>query len=229
MSQGRVLAVAHKGGNSLRALDSAASAGADIVELDVQGDGLEVRHARDLKPLPLLFDRGRLRRGWGTRLVLDAVLDAAEERLDPGTRLMLDLKGTSTELGGKVAAALGARAQERSREYLVCGRHWPALELFGDLPHVQVLRSAGNPRELGLLREWVAAGAHVGGRVAAGVSLRHSLLTRALADELRERLPLLLVWTVNRQADLDRVLAAGAAGVITDRADFLRTLAGSPA
>lgn len=226
MSRGRVLAVAHKGGNSLAALAAAAALGVDIVELDVQPvGGLEVRHARDLAPLPLLFDRGRLRRGWGPRLRLDEVLDTADELLPDSTRLLLDLKGTVTGIGAQVAETLAGRARARTgRDYLVCGRHWPALEPFSTLPHVRVMLSAGSPRQLDELRSRVAMGALVAGRPAGGASIRHSLLTAQAVAELHEVLPLVLAWTVNAPADLDRVLATGVSGVISDRPDFLRRL-----
>ncbi|RKS80477.1 glycerophosphoryl diester phosphodiesterase [Motilibacter peucedani] len=225
----RVLAAAHRGGNSVHALEQAADSGADIVELDVQpGPRLEVRHARDLAPLPLLLDRGRLRRGWGPRLHLDEVLDVVEELLPPTTRLLVDLKGTSTSIGAELAAVLERRGPS-PRAVLVCGRHWPALDAFAGLPQVGVMLSAGKPGELALLRRRLADGTLVSGRPPAGVCLSHTLVDAPLVRELEAQLPLVLSWTVNRRTHLDRVLEAGVGGVITDRADFLRELSGVPA
>lgn len=219
---GRVLAVAHKGGNSPTALRAAAAAQVDVVELDVQPGRLEVRHARDLKPLPLLFDRGRLLPGWRTRLLLDAILDEADRLLPPSTAVMIDLKGTSTALGQQVAGVL--RERGGGRAYLVCGRHWPALEAFADLTEVKVLLSAGSPAELATLQRHVDRGDRPGGHPVHGASLRHTLVTPAVVRALQDPLPLVLAWTVNRASDLERVVAAGVGGVISDRTEVLRGL-----
>lgn len=204
-------------------------AGADIVELDVQ-PGTEVRHARDLHPLPLLFDRGRLRPGWGERLRLAQLLDAADEILPPATRLLVDLKGSRTEVGADVARVLrerGGAGTAGGRGVLVCGRHWPAMEAFADLPHVGILLSAGSAREVDVLRRQVRNGVLVAGRPPVGVSLSRRILTEALVADIAPAVPLVLAWTVNADRDLERVLRAGAAGVITDRVDFLRRLSAS--
>lgn len=219
------LAVAHRGGNSMAALRRAAQWGVDMIELDVQPGRLEVRHAHDLSPIPLLVDGARLLRGWGPRLLLPALLEAADALLPPTTRLLVDLKGTRTSIGAEVAAALEGYD---SRQVLVCGKHWAAFEAFERLPEVGLVLSAGNADELARLRRCVAAGGQVARRTATGASVAHELITPAVVAELGQVLELVLSWTVNRPRDLDRMLAAGVGGVISDRADLLaRVTSGS--
>ncbi|NHC46557.1 glycerophosphodiester phosphodiesterase [Motilibacter aurantiacus] len=224
MSPRLPLAVAHRAGNQLAALQQAAELGVDVIELDVHSwrGRLEVRHARTAGRLPILWDGWRVHRGWKPRLELAEVVAAALRVAGPGTRLMLDLKGTGTAVGHEVARSVHELAADR--DVLVCGRHWPALEPFAALPYAQILLSARTPRELAALRARVADGAAVGSRTAYGASIHRSLLTRPLTDELHRTLQAVLTWPVNTAAALEEVLAVGATGVISDELDVLRTL-----
>ncbi|NHC15978.1 glycerophosphodiester phosphodiesterase [Motilibacter deserti] len=218
------LAVAHRAGNQLPALGAAAELGVDVIELDVHSwrGRLEVRHARTAGRLPILWDGWRLHRGWKPRLELAEVIAEALRVAGPGTRLMLDLKGTGASVGHEVARSVHDLAPDR--DVLVCGRHWPALEPFARLPYAQVLLSARTRGELAALRARVAEGALVGGRAAYGASIHRSLLTRPLLDELHRTLEAVLTWPVNTPAALAEVLEVGATGVISDELDVLRAL-----
>ncbi|RZS91016.1 glycerophosphoryl diester phosphodiesterase [Motilibacter rhizosphaerae] len=212
--------MAHRGGNSLAAVRAAVAAGADVLELDVQPGPrgrVEVRHASRIGPLPLLWDEGRVRRGWGAQLVLEQVLEAVDAL--PGEhRVMVDLKGEDVRLARAVAPLLAAAR----REVLVCGRHWPSLAELAGPPGVRVLLSAGDAREVAALRTAVAGGGRIGDGTAYGASLASAHVTADLVRELGELLELQVAWTVNDLEECDRVLAAGVTGVTTDSAAVLR-------
>src|SRR5262249_17310145 len=94
------IAIAHRAGNSLDELRRAHATGGDLIEADVwmYHGRLEVRHLKTIGPLPVLWDRWELARGWTPRMNLASLLAA----LDPGAELMLDLKGTSRHLSDAV-------------------------------------------------------------------------------------------------------------------------------
>ena len=64
---GRLLAVAHRAGNSLSGLQRARELGVDVVEADVhlRRGRLEIRHLKTLGPLPWLWDRWESQVGRG--------------------------------------------------------------------------------------------------------------------------------------------------------------------
>lgn len=219
----RPLAVAHRAGNSLAALREAATLGADVIELDVAAHRgrLEVRHARTAGPL--LVDGWRIRRGWGRRLQLADVLAEAADVAGPGTRLMLDLKGDDPRLGTAVAAAVHAEAPDR--ELIVCGRHWPSLAAFAEVPHALVAFSAGTRRELASLSALLADHAR---RSPDAACVHRSLLTTDGVRRLHEHVTTVLTWPVNDVAALDAATAAGADAVITDESAILRRVLALP-
>lgn len=213
----RPLAVAHRAGNSLVALREAAALGADVIEVDVAAHlgRLEVRHARTAGPL--LVDGWRIRRGWGRRLQLADVLAEAMTVAGAGTRLMLDLKGSDPRLGTAVAAAVHAVVPHR--DLIVCGRHWPSLTAFDDVPYALVAFSAGTRSELAALLMAV----HDPTRPPpAGACVHRSLLTTGVVGRLHERVDTVLTWPINDVKALDDALATGVDAVITDEAAILR-------
>lgn len=217
------LAVAHRGGNTLSALRGPLAAAADVVELDVQSGprgSLEVRHGDRLRPLPLLWDDGRIRPAW-PRLLLPDLLAAADEI--PAT-LLLDVKGEDVRLAARIRAALERRPP---RDVLVCGRHWPSLALIGGAPCVRVLLSAGDEHELAGLRRVCREGGLVGGARVHGASIERRLLTRSLLAELHETLPLTVAWTVGSVAEADRLVRIGVRGITSDALDVLRHVRGT--
>lgn len=209
-----LLAVAHRAGNSAAGLHEARRLGADVVECDVHAHrgALEVRHLKTAGPLPLLWDRWELAPASAPRLGLAEVLAADRG----GARLMLDLKGRRADVGAAVAALL--RAGDR-REVLVCGRYWPAVDELAGLPFVRPVLSARHPRALAALSRRLRTGAHA---APYGVSLHGSLLDRPEAGRLRDGVEVVMTWPVNDVATLDRVVALGANGVITDSPEVLR-------
>jgi glycerophosphoryl diester phosphodiesterase len=220
VTDGTVLAVAHRAGNSLAGLQAATALGADVVEADVHAHRgrLEVRHLKTMGPLPFLWDRWELVSARAPRLGLHALLEAAGD----GVTFMLDLKGVHPRVGAEVARELHERA--RDRPVLVCTRTWPALAPFDGVPWVRTLRSARTRRELARLLAFLEAGA---GPAPYGVSVHRSLLTPDVAAALHRHVSTVMTWPVNDDAALDEVLTlrgSGTLGVISDESSVLRRL-----
>jgi glycerophosphoryl diester phosphodiesterase len=216
VTDGTLLAVAHRAGNSLAGLRTAVEVGADVVEADVTAHRgrLEVHHLKTMGPLPLLWDRWELRSARAPRLGLEALLTAA----DDGVTFMLDLKGPDPAVGAAVARELHERAPERP--VLVCSRNWPALAPFAGVGWVRTLRSARTRRELARLPASLEEGAY-------GVSVHRSLLDPDVAAELHRHVEVVMTWPVNDDAALDDVLTlrgSGSLGVISDETPVLRRL-----
>ncbi len=210
-----LLAIAHRAGNSLAGLHEANRLGADVIECDVHAHRgrLEVRHLKTAGPLPFLWDRWELASAAAPRLGLDELLDADRR----GTTFMLDLKGRKVGTGRAVAGLLHERAYQHS--LLVCGRHWPAVEAVAGLPYVRPVLSARNRAELAALVRRVDGP----GRPAPyGVSLHRSLLDTELIARLRRTVEVVMTWPIDDLAWLDRVVALGANGLISNEPEILR-------
>jgi glycerophosphoryl diester phosphodiesterase len=199
--------VAHRAGNDLGVLRSAEALGVDFVEADVRlfWNRLEVRHAKTVGPLPILWDRWRLENPLAARFRLDQLLGA----LAPQTRLLLDLKGHDRRLPGAVLGALGRHPDVRPPT--VCARSWQLLEPFRRRGYrtVYSVGSAAQLRALGRL------GA---GRVD-GVSVHRRLLDADVVRELGRRAGVVLTWPVNTVDHARALLDWGVQGLITDTND----------
>ena len=214
--EGRPVTIAHRAGNDLARLDRAKAIGADLVELDVwlHRGRVEVRHAKTVGPLPLLRERWRIKPGWGPRLELDAVIEAA----GPDLPLMVDLKSETLALSEAVAATFDRCLPAAA--YAVTTREWWLLEPFEDREQVCLIPSAAWPHELAELMP------ALGERFRA-LSMHITLVEPALMIELAGRGVATYVWSVNTPTDLRRVLGAGAAGVNSDDLDLLGEVVGS--
>ncbi len=138
-----------------------------------------------------------------SRLTLDDLLRATE----PGTELMLDLKGRRRRLGALVAAAIAPLLPERS--FTVCARAPSLLEPFAELP-VRRLQSVGSAQQLRrLLRHGTPGGAH-------GVSIHARLLDADVVGELRRLTDVVVTWPVNRIEEAAKLTALGVDGLISD-------------
>jgi glycerophosphoryl diester phosphodiesterase len=208
----RVLAIAHRAGNSLTGLRQAIELGADIIEADVNSyrGRLEVRHLKTMGPLPWLWDKWELRSARAPRLGLTELLEAADE----GVTFMLDLKGTDRAVGEEVVRRLQLSAP--GRPVLVCTRHWPALRPFESTPWIRTIHSARTRAELAPL---LASPKPDPERREYGVSVHRSLLTPEVVATLHERVEVVMTWPVNDDAALQTVLGfagSGTIGVISD-------------
>lgn len=203
----RALAIAHRAGNSLSGLHEANQLGVDVIECDVHRyrGRLEVRHLKTAGPLPFLWDRWELASGFAPRLGLSEILEAAEH----GTLFMLDLKGRRTAAARSVAELL--HEEGHHAPVLVCGRHWPSVEVLARLPFVRPVLSARTRGELGRLLARLAQGG-----AAHGVSVHRRLLDRDTVERLSRHVEVVMTWPVNDAPTLDRMLELGVNGIISD-------------
>lgn len=211
------LAIAHRAGNSLAGLHAANTLGADVIECDVheRRGQLEVRHLKTAGPLPFLWDRWELASASAPRLGLLELLEADRH----ATLFMLDLKGRRTSAARAVADLL--HESGRDRPVMVCGRHWPSVDVLTELPFVLPVLSARNRLELSRLLERVQHSP------VHGVSVHRSLLTPEIVAQLRTSVEVVMTWPINDLDLLESTLAIGANGVISDEPTVLRALLSS--
>lgn len=213
-AEGPFLAIAHRYGNSLSALARAEAAGADLVEADVwrYHGRLEVRHSKTMGPAPLLWDRWSLEPAWRPRLGLDALVRAA----DPGTELMLDLKGRDPAIAGDVIETMERVAP--GRPYAVCSQGWALLAPFDPLAHVRVVHSVGNRGALQQVLRRLSGEAH------HAISINQKFLDAATVRALRAAAPTVMTWPINTLAALERVKGWGVTGAISDRIEVVEAI-----
>jgi glycerophosphoryl diester phosphodiesterase len=212
----RLLAIAHRSGNTVAGLREALDAGVDLVEADVHAfrGVLEVRHHKHLGPTHL-WDKGEIvARTDFLRVELVELL----EELGEDSRLMIDLKGIRRGLAPAVAEAL--RTAAPGSPITVCTKHWWMLDSF-DRP-VRPVLSASTRLSLSRLRQRLQAPNHV-----YGVSIQLGLLTPHVVDELRARTDVVMTWPVDTSAALTTARRLGVDGVISKNQDLLaQVLAG---
>jgi glycerophosphoryl diester phosphodiesterase len=207
--------VAHRAGNDPAGLVAAVAAGVDRVEADVHlfRGVLEVRHAKTVGPVPVLWDRWELHAPWTPRVTLAAVLDAAD------CDLYLDLKGGDPRLGPATVAAVRAR---HGRDLVVASRRWAHLARLRGAPGVRLVPTVGQRFELRRLLGRAAPGAF------DAVSVHVRLLNESVAGPLRERFGMVYGWPVNDAATAERLRALGVRGLIGDDLGVLARAAGRP-
>jgi len=209
----RAIVVAHRAGNDPATL-AAAAAHADVIEADVHlfRGRLEVRHAKTLGPIPVLWERWYLLDRDTPRICLEAVLEAAA----PGVRLMLDLKGFDPRLPQRVLRATESRLPEAG--LVVSSRAWRLVDRMRGAPGVRTLHSVGNRRELRALLRRYPPGA------LEGVSIHRRLLEPGVVSALRARAPQLWSWPVDDLATARALAEWGVTGFISDAPDRLQAL-----
>ena len=207
------LLIAHRAGNEPERLRAAEGAGADVIEADLhlRRGRLELRHLKTLGPLPVYWDRWALAPPWRRFDDLDDLLEAAQ----PGTVLMLDLKGDDPAAARLLSSAL-ARAARSARVY-VSARAWPLLHEI-DPARARRIGSAARPHQLARLVQ------HVARRPLDGASLHLRLLDRDHLRPLRAHAPLLMSWPVNHRHEAERASALGVTGLISDNLALLTEL-----
>jgi glycerophosphoryl diester phosphodiesterase len=212
----QALAIAHRAGNHLPLLYAAERTGADLIEADLWSyrGRVEVRHLRTFGelPLPVLWDRWQLARGWGERLSLSELLAAAA----PTTRFLLDLKGVDVRLASQVRRTMAALAPDRP--YAVCSQSWELLEAFRGQELALVVHSVGDERMLRSIQERLTWHEH------QAVGLDHRLLTAPRVADLRDLVPWLFAWTVNTESRMRQLVEWGVNGIISDRFEVLDAL-----
>lgn len=237
--------IAHRGAsaaapeNTLAAIRRAAELRSDLVEVDVQRtrDGaLVLVHDADLarttdaaRVLPhrapwrvrdlTLDEIGRLDAGsWFSPQYAGEPVPTLEQALGllatTGTGLQLEAKQPRHHPGITADVAAALRAHPLDRLAVQSFDHGAMRDFAGLAPAVPV-GLLGHPpvRRLQALAGW-----------ARQVNPRHRRATPAYVDAIHAAGLECLVWTVDRPADLARVLALGVDGVITNRPDLLRSV-----
>ena len=196
--------IAHRAGDRPEALARVA-AEADLIEADVRlfHGRLEVRHAKSIGPIPLLWEKWHLVARRRPPLLLEDLLAAMPD--DVG--LVLDLKGPDPRMARRVLRATAA--WRAARPLRVCGRVWPTIDRMRGHTGVATVHSAGSARQLrALLRR-------PRGRLE-GASVDRRLLTPAITAAIRERVEVLWAWGVDDPRTARELLAWGVTGLISD-------------
>ncbi|MGI8486250.1 MAG: glycerophosphodiester phosphodiesterase [Thermomicrobiales bacterium] len=209
--EARPLAIAHRAGNSLALARTAIAAGADMLETDVwpfRGH-LEIRHARRIWKLPLLWDRNRPIPIWRHRLELNQIL----EHLAIETRIFLDLKGTGATLGERVVERIEKAQPER--KIFLCGRTWEQLDAVASHPNVTCFYSVGDDSELASV--W----SRLETMTLPAISLQKDLATPEIMARLNALKTTVICWTVNDMDEARRLFALGVDGFTTDDIEMI--------
>lgn len=209
----RLIAVAHRSGNTVAGLREALDAGVDLVECDVHAyrGVLEVRHHKLLGPTHLWDKWELVRRSDYAPFELAELMTALGD--DP--RLMIDLKGVHRGLAPAVAQVVREHAPDSG--FTVCTKHWWMLGSFA--PPVRRVLSASNRRSVArLVRRLEQPDASA----AYGVSVRRSMLTPALVTRMKARTEVVLTWPVDTDAELADARRLGVDGVISKDLGLLR-------
>ena len=212
----RMLAIAHRSGNTVTGLREALDAGVDLVEADLHAyrGRLEVRHHKSLGPAHL-WDRWEIISR--TDLVRVGLIDLLEE-LGDDPRLMLDLKGVLPGLPRTVSKVLDTRGPDVP--ITICSKHWWMLDMFG--PGVLPVLSVSNRISLARLRRRLAAAP------AYGVSVALDLVTPQLVAQLKTGAEVVMTWPVDTPKALVQAQRAGVDGVISKNLDLLVQIASGP-
>jgi glycerophosphoryl diester phosphodiesterase len=207
MTDTPTIVVAHRAGNSREALRDSEAVGVDMVEADVHlfRGALEVRHAKTIGPLPILWEKWHLVRPFSPRPRLEELLETAA----PTTHWLLDLKGPDPRLSRLVRD----RMSRLGRPYSVCARNWWLLRAFRRDPLARTIRSVAGPAQLRRLRR---RGGH------GGISIDHRLLDAAAITWLTARFSPVLAWGVTTRERLDALHRAGVRGFILEAPDLIR-------
>lgn len=210
--------IAHRAANAPDTLRSAAVI-ADVAEADVHlfRGRLEVRHAKTVGPLPILWERWHLLDRDTRRPVLEDLLAAAAS-LDIG--LMLDLKGPDPRMAEAVRRAVDG--WDGAQRLIVCGRVWRTIDRLRERADVRTLHSVGSPRQLRSLLSRYAPGA------LEGVSVDWRLLSAPVVAQLRERAPDVWAWIVDDPGRARQLAEWGVTGLISDVPVLLRPPAVAP-
>lgn len=177
-------------------------------------DRIVVSHYHPLRRLRRIQrDNWRLR--WHTLAVRDPLLLDVERVVPAGCRLLLDLKEKLPERRARLVAVIRDTLSDHGR-FVVCSPSPTDLDPLRDAGFA-TWRTVGYPREL----DAVLATDRL---PDDAVTIRHSLLTERVIEQLRKRVPSVVAWTVNDPHHARALRKLGVDGVTTDRSVVLRAL-----
>jgi glycerophosphoryl diester phosphodiesterase len=216
-----VILVAHRTPPTRAGCERVAAAGATVVEADVQVDdagAVVVTHYLPIGPGGR-FERDNWRLRWHAGRRRDPRLEQVSDIVPASCLILLDLKERQPERRARLVGALRDSLPDRSR-FRVCGH--PAEDVAAlRAAGFRTWRSVGNRRHL--------AAVLAGDRLPDdAVSIRHSLVTARVLEQLHDRVPSVVAWTVNSPARAGQLRVLGVDGVTTDRVDVLRKLSAIP-
>ncbi len=213
-----MLLVAHRTPATRAACEQVAAAGARVFETDVQVDDRDRIVVSHFLPFGGVLQRDNWRVRWHTGAARDPRLADVVALVPDECLVLLDLKEKAPERRARLIAALTESLPDRAR-FRVCGHRTDDLDELRRAGF-RTWRTARRSREL--------AGVLTDGRLPDdAVSIRHSLLTRDVVDQLHERTPRVVAWTVNSLARARELHAMGVDGVTTDRTAILHALSPS--
>lgn len=221
LRRGRVLRIGHRGAaalapeNSLAAIEAAIELGVDLVEIDVVSDGgtLRLAHRRGelTSSSPMLVEALELVASSETGLLLDLKSIGAEREIVAAIRAAgLLERGV---VGSFHAASL--RSLKEIEPSLTTGYSYPFDRVgLSTRRAAQPLISAGLA---GMRRLLPARIGRMLARARADAAMLHwALVSRRLVERCHARGAAVLAWTIEDDAALRRVLAAGVDGVIAN-------------
>jgi glycerophosphoryl diester phosphodiesterase len=210
--------IAHAGGNSTSQVQDAIAASADFVEVDlwVHRGRFEARHERAVYPLPFWFEKWYLR--WAPRRPFGLAELFAETA--GKTNVFLDIKN-----GSATAASLLRRALDEAGTDLrvaASSQFWYILRKVNELaPEVALFYSVDVQSKLDLFLSISERDVQ-----PAGVSCRHTLLTKEKIELLHDRGARVVAWTVDDLDRAEQLAEWGVDGLTTHRvADLHQRLA----
>lgn len=215
MTGHRPIVIAHRYGNDLARLTEAAAAQADYVEADVWSykGRLEVRHAKTLGPIPVIWDKWYIRRQPERPLVLDDVLAA----LPPGMGIMIDLKGDDRELPEMLLDTL--RRHRDKHPVMISARFWDYLPSLLDYPGLMLFHSVGTRGQLRRVRPLLDLREH------DAVCVKYQLLDAATVRSLKQQVSMLATWAINDEHRLQQAIDWSVDAIITDETAIMRKAA----
>ncbi|MDO8616412.1 MAG: glycerophosphodiester phosphodiesterase [Dehalococcoidia bacterium] len=229
--------IAHAYGNSKQSLDRALQAPVDVIEVDVwhRGGDLYIHHERRLGPLPVLADKrmrghppGRFTVPLWNRYYLRPDVNRLHLRellrtVDGGRHLLLDLKGSyrGKRLEECARTLAGVIREHAAQGWVaVCGQDFGALDGFrAAAPDIEVRYSMEQPQQWRRFQEMVTNGEPV-----RRICIEHRFLDDEKLRFIQREDVSLYCWTVDDAMEAERLVAAGADGIISNDLTLLASL-----
>ncbi len=207
--------IAHMGGNTAAAARVALEEVPDFLEVDlwVHNGCFEARHERAMYPLPLWFEKWKLRRAPRRPFTLADLLSETAGKAG----VFLDLKNGGAEAARLVREALDV-AGLADPHVVASSQHWHILRHVKELaPEVDLFYSIDVPERLDLFLSVAERDLQ-----PAGVSCRDALLTQEAVSALHRRSMKAVAWTVDDPDRAVELAAWGVDGITTHRVAVLR-------